>query len=58
MGRPNFKNTCLKNYQCRCMCTVCFGLGMSLSCLCPTGLALFFCAVILVALGVSLLKHG
>lgn len=57
MGKLNLKNNCFKNYQCRCMCTVCFGLGMSLSCFCPTGLTLFFCAVIMVALGISLLRH-
>ena len=57
MQKPNFQNSCFKNYQCRCMCTVCFGLGMSLSCFCPTGLTLFLCAVIMVALGFSLLRH-
>lgn len=41
----------------RCMCAVCFGLGMSFSCFCPVGLTLFLCAVIMVALGVSLLRH-
>lgn len=48
---------CLRDYQGRCLCAVCFGLGMSLSCFCPIGLTLFFCAVILVALGISLLRH-
>ena len=58
MQRRGFQNGCFKNRQCRWMCAVCFGLGMSLSCFCPTGLALFFCAVILVALGISVLRHG
>ncbi len=57
MQKPCFQNSCFKNYQCRCMCTVCFGLGMSLSCFCPTGLTLFLSAAILVALGISLLRH-
>mgnify|MGYP007037665496 CR=1 FL=1 len=43
--------------QTRCLCAISFGLGMSLSCFCPIGLTLFFCAVILVALGISLLRH-
>lgn len=39
------------------MCAICFGLGMSLSCFCPVGLTLFLAAVIMVALGISLLRH-
>lgn len=51
------RDPCLKNYRARCFCTVSFGLGMCVSCFCPAGLTLFLCAVILVALGVSLLRH-
>lgn len=49
--------TCFKDRQNRCMCAICFGLGMSLSCFCPMGFTLFLCAVIMVALGISLLRH-
>ncbi len=49
--------SCMKDYHSRCICAICFGLGMSLSCFCPAGLTLFLCAVILVALGISLLRH-
>lgn len=52
--RPNFG--CFKQRQCRCMCTICFGLGLCVSCFCPTGLTLFLAAVIMVALGISLLR--
>jgi len=38
------------------MCIVSFGLGMTIACFCPIGFALFLSAVILVALGVSLLR--
>ncbi len=58
MQKPNFNNSCFKSRPCRCMCAVSFGIGMSLSCFCPTGLTLFICAVILVALGVSVLRNG
>lgn len=57
MGKRKFKCTCLKDFQCRSMCTVCFGLGMTVSCFCPMGFTLFLAAVILVALGVSLLRN-
>ena len=50
--------SCLKNYQARCFCAISFGLGMSLSCFCPTGLTLFLCAVILVALGYYVMETG
>lgn len=50
--------SCLREYSCRCLCAISFGLGMSLSSFCPVGLTLFLTAVILVALGVSLLRHG
>ncbi len=56
-GKPGFNSSCLKNYQNRCMCAICFGLGMSLSCFCPVGFTLFLSAVIMVALGISLLRH-
>lgn len=35
---------------------VAFGLGLAISCFCPTGLILFMVAVILVVLGITLLK--
>lgn len=56
---PKFNGgcSCLKNRQSRCVSAICFGLGMSISCFCPTGFSLFICAVIMVALGISLLRH-
>lgn len=57
MGKAKFKCTCFKDRQCRNMCTVCFGLGMAVSCFCPAGFIVFLSAVILVALGFSLLKQ-
>ncbi|MCH5354047.1 MAG: hypothetical protein J1E06_11380 [Acutalibacter sp.] len=61
MSRPNCKPggncSCLQNHQSRCMCIISFGLGMSLSCFCPVGLTLFLAAVIMVAMGISLLRH-
>ncbi len=57
MAKNKFRCTCLRDYDCRSMCIVCFGLGMTVSCFCPMGFALFLSAVILVALGVSLLRH-
>lgn len=56
-GKSNCNCSCFKNYQSRCMCAICFGLGMSLSCFCPVGFTLFLSAVIMVALGISLLRH-
>ncbi len=56
MSKHRWNCTCMKDRRCRYMCTVCFGLGMSLSCFCPMGFTLFIAAVIMVALGVSLLK--
>lgn len=59
MKRPGelCRQSCLKDYRSRCLCAVSFGLGMSLSCLCPPGLSLFLCGLILTALGVTLLRH-
>ena len=57
MGKRKLRCTCFKERDCRNMCIVCFGLGMSLSCFCPMGFALFLSVVILVALGVSLLRN-
>gem|GEM_PF-1934103 len=37
-------------------CAVAFGLGLAVSCFCPTGLLLFMVAIILVVLGITLLK--
>ncbi len=36
-------------------CAVAFGVGLAVSCFCPTGLILFLVAVILVCLGISIL---
>ncbi len=47
----------LKDPRNRCMYAVCFGLGMTLSCVSPPGLTLFLSALIMVALGISLLRH-
>lgn len=33
-----------------------FGLGLILSCFCPTGFILFLAAVIIVALGIALMR--
>ncbi len=55
--KSKFNCSCFKSYQSRCMCAICFGLGMSLSCFCPVGFTLFLSAVIMVALGISLLRH-
>lgn len=38
-------------------CAVAFGLGLAVSCFCPTGVILFIVAVILVCLGVSFLRR-
>ena len=35
---------------------VCFGLGLILSCFCPTSLILFMAAVIIVSLGLALIR--
>lgn len=56
MSKRRFNCTCLKNRDCKNMCIVSFGLGMTLSCFCPMGFVLFISAIILVALGVSLLR--
>lgn len=57
MSKHKFRCTCMKDRDCRNMCTVCFGLGVTVSCFCPMGFALFLSAVILVALGISLLRN-
>lgn len=59
MQKPNCKPNfgCFRQYQCRCLCAVSFGLGLCLASFCPYGLTLFMAAVILVALGISLLRH-
>jgi len=35
---------------------VAFGIGLIISCFCPTGLMLFIIAVIIVALGIALIR--
>ena len=57
MGKPFGGRGCFSDRRTRCLCTVCFGLGMTLSCFCPAGLVLFLSAVIMTAMGISLLKH-
>ncbi len=47
----------MKRLKCfRPQYAVCFGLGLILSCFCPTGFILFLAAVIIVALGLALLR--
>lgn len=58
MARCNKGNSCLRDYRSRCVCVVSFGMGMCLASFCPAGLTLFLAAVILAALGFSLLRHG
>lgn len=45
-------------YESRCLEAACFGLGLAVASFCPKGLALFLCAVILAAMGISLLRHA
>ncbi len=43
---------------CRCAsCVVAFGVGLMLSCFCPTGLLFFIAAAIMVWLGLALLRN-
>ena len=49
--------SCFKDYRNRCMYTIWFGLGLSLATFCPSGLTLFIAGVILVAMGITLLRH-
>lgn len=37
--------------------TVVFGIGLALSCFCPSGFIMFVLAVLLIALGIALLKR-
>lgn len=37
-------------------CAIAFGLGLVISCFCPTGLTMFIMAVIIVALGIALFR--
>lgn len=57
MAKRRFNCTCIKDCNCRNLCIVSFGLGITVSCFCPAGFALFLSAVILVALGLSLLRN-
>lgn len=45
---------CFRDEYSRCMCAVCFGLGMTVASFCPAGLTLFFAAVLIVALGITI----
>ena len=56
MSKRKYNCTRIKDKNCRNLCIVSFGLGMSIACFCPLGFALFLSAVILVALGLSLLR--
>lgn len=49
--------SCIKDRRTRCLCVISFGMGMSLACFCPTGLTLFLSALLLVAMGISLLRQ-
>ncbi len=47
---------CLRGY-CKCQFAVAFGMGLLISCFCPTTLTLFITAVILVALGIAIARR-
>jgi hypothetical protein len=44
------------NFGCWARYAIAFGIGLILSCFCPSGLMLFIVAVIMVALGIALLN--
>ncbi len=44
----NKRNSCFGRYA------IAFGLGLIISCFCPTGLMMFIIAVIIVGLGIAL----
>lgn len=55
----NRKRCCCKNpgaSHCAAKYAVAFGLGLAISCFCPTGLMLFIVAVIMVWLGIALFR--
>lgn len=56
MGKRKFDLSCFKNRRSRTLCTICFGLGMTIAAFCPAGLTLFIAGVILVAMGFSILR--
>ena len=58
MAKGDRGNCCLNDRRGRYACVVAFVLGMCLASFCPYGLTLFLAAVILTALGFSLLRHG
>lgn len=49
-------NGCFADRRQRGVCAVSFGLGMVLASICPSGLVLFIAAVILVALGITVIR--
>jgi hypothetical protein len=51
VGKVQRNNECFSGRY-----AVAFGLGLVISCFCPTGLMLFIVAVIIVGLGIALLK--
>lgn len=48
---------CVKNYHSCGSYAIAFGLGVTVSCFCPTGLLLFLAAVIITALGIIVIRH-
>ena len=58
MKKGRCADICARFTRCRGMHAVTFGLGMAVACFCPLQLVLFFSAVIMVALGISLLRRA
>ena len=56
MGKLHYDFSCFKSRQNRCMYAIWFGLGMTLATFCPMGFTLLIAAVIIVALGISLIR--
>lgn len=56
MGGKKFDTSCFRDRKTRYLCSISFGLGMTIAAFCPSGLILFITAVILVAMGFSLLR--
>lgn len=58
MGKVRCNDLCGRFTRCRGMYAVAFGLGLAVACFCPIQLVLFLTAVIIVALGFSLLRRA
>lgn len=57
MGKIRCADACAKFARCRGMHAVTFGLGLAVACFCPIELVLFLTAVIIVALGITLVRR-